>query len=86
MSPDRTAIAEAALEEAAILYADLNDAWNTADGDIAKLADRMRELAEELDGAEDRQQLCAHIKGQSDGLFMALRILRERRATDRADR
>lgn len=82
MSPDRMDLVEAALaaEDPATLYADLVDDWDGAYADIRQLADRLKHISEEMSNVDAAvPALVSHVKGQSDGLYMALRVLRERR-------
>lgn len=85
MSPDPVDLAEAALasEDPRTLYADLTEDWDDAYRDMHKLATRTREIADDAFG--DQPDVAAHIKGQSDGLFMAMRILREKRPAPEID-
>lgn len=76
MSPEPVDLAEdlLAADDPATLYADIVDDWESVYGGILILAERCRSLAADQ---RDLPQLQSHLKGQSEGLYMALRLMRE---------
>lgn len=78
MSPDRVDLAEDALasEDPATLYNDLLDDWNMLYRRLARAAGQLETVASKVENLE----LAAHLRGQSEGIYLATNFMREYRA------